>query len=648
MAGADVRGGGRRFDPRLMLASGTGLALLATPLLLLGCGNAAVQSGNDAAPAAAAAAAAGGELSGGRPKFGPPPWMKLFQDNCAACHTQEGMNMGGRAIPSIPTLRGMSPERIFDVMLNGKMQEQAAALDRVQKKQVAEFLGGRPMMDAAGTDVKTMSNRCATNPAFALTAGDWNGWSPQGSSNARFQKAGGVAAGDVPKLKLKWAFGVPQAASMFSQPAAAGGRLFFGSDNGTVYGISGETGCAYWSFHADSGIRTAPVVQPVTGQKEKFAVIFASQSGTVFAVGARTGELLWKTRPSSDPHGLTGSIAAFDGRVYIPFTGTETLAGANPKYECCKSSGGVAAIDASTGTLIWFASSIQQPIVSRGKNELGVPMWGPSGASVWNTPTVDAKRKLIYFGTGNSYNEPAAATSDSIVAIDMATGKIRWHHQEIAGDAFVLGCPDTAPAGNHCPSKIGPDWDFGGASVILKTLPNGKDILIGSGKHGIAVAVDPDQQGKVVWRTRLYADKPPTADGLVIFGGGADDRHIYYPLQRAGGGLTALDLATGKPAWTATLDTDGRGQIGPASVMPGVVFTGGWDGVLRAVDLQGRVVWRFDTKRDFPTVNGIPGKGGSLGQAGAVVANGRVYVASGYVGMQNGAAGNVILAFAPQ
>ena len=636
---------GRRLAPRMLLASTTGLVLVAAPLMLLGCGNSSGQAENPGG--GAAEVSAGGELSGGRPKFGPPPGMKLFEENCAACHTEKGMEMGGRAIPNLATLHSMSPERIFDVMLNGKMKEQAAGLDRVQKKQVAEFLGGRPMMDTAGTDVKTMKNLCKANPEFALRAGDWNGWSPS-AGNTRFQNAGGLAAGDVPKLKLKWAFGVPQGASLFSQPAAAGGRLFFGGDNGTVYGIDADTGCAYWSYHADGGVRTAPVVQPVTGQKEKFAVIFASQSGTVFAVGARTGELLWKMKPSNDPHGLTGSIAAYGGRVYVPFTGTETLAGANPKYECCKSSGGVASIDASNGRLVWYASTIQEPIVSRGKNEIGVAMWGPSGASVWNTPTVDPRRKLVYVGTGNSYNEPAAATSDSIVALDLETGKIRWHHQEIAGDAFALGCPDTAPAGNHCPTKIGPDWDFGGSSVILTSLPNGKDVLIGAGKAGIAVAVDPDQQGKVVWRTELFTDKPPTADGLVIFGGGADNRHVYYPLQRPGGGLTALDLATGKPAWTTPMRADGRGQIGPASVIPGIVFTGGWDGVLRAVDPAGKLVWTFDTKRDFQTINGIPGKGGSLGQSGAVVANGRLYVASGYVGMQNGSAGNVILAFAPK
>ena len=643
------QGAADRATPRLRRGwlFGAATGILAGSALI--GGGQLLGQGNDSASQGQAEVAPGGELSGGRPKFGPPPGMTLFQENCAACHTKAGMEIGGRHALSLESLNAMAPERIFDAMVTGKMMQQASALSREEKKQIATFLAGRPFTDAAGTDVKAMTNVCKTNPAFKLTGNNWRGWSP-GTDNARFQPAAaaGLKPGDVPKLKLKWAFGVPQGASLFSQPAVAGGRLFFGGDNGTVYSIDAATGCAYWSFHTEGGVRTAPVVAPIAGRKESAAVFFATQGGTVMAVGAQSGTLLWKSQPSKDPHGLTGSLAYHGGRIYVPFTGTETMAGADPNYECCKSRGAVASVDANTGKLIWYAETIQEPIVSRGKNEIGKPMWGPAGASVWNTPTVDPKRGLVYVGTGNGFSYPAASTTDSIVALDINTGKIRWHHQEVRDDAFVLGCPDTAPQGNHCPEKLGPDWDFGGASVILKTLPNGRDIVIGSGKHGIAVAVDPDQQGKLVWRTKLYGDTPPTADGLVIFGGAADDAHVYYPLQRPGGGLHALDLATGKIDWTTPLRADGRGQIGPASAIPGVVFTGGWDGIIRAVDTSGKLIWSFNTKQDFKTINGIPGKGGSLGQAGATVVNGTVYVTSGYIGMQNGSAGNVILAFTPQ
>ena len=91
--------------------------------------------------------------------------------------------------------------------------------------------------------------------------------------------------------------------------------------------------------------------------------------------------------------------------------------------------------------------------------------------------------------------------------------------------------------------------------------------------------------------------------------------------------------------------TSSRGQIGAASSIAGVVFTGGWDGVLRAVDAAGKVIWSFATNREFTAVNGMPAMGGSLGSPGATIANGMLYVASGYVGVQNGSPGNVILAF---
>jgi polyvinyl alcohol dehydrogenase (cytochrome) len=283
-----------------------------------------------------------------------------------------------------------------------------------------------------------------------------------------------------------------------------------------------------------------------------------------------------------------------------------------------------------------------------GENQKGTQLWGAAGASVWNTPTVDAKRKRIYVGTGNSFGPIAADTSDSILALSMEDGRILWSHQEFKGDSFMVGCGPTNPAGGNCPQTLGPDWDFGGSSAILQTLAGGNDILVAAGKGGVAIALDPDANGKVMWRTTLWEGKPPSADGLVVFGGTADGKRVYYPLQRPGGGLTALQLDTGKVDWTAAINADRRGQIGAASSIPGVVFTGAWDGTLRAVDASGKVIWSFDTHKDFQTVNGIMANGGSLGSPGPTIANGMVFVSSGYVGVQNGFAGNVVLAFAAE
>ena len=115
--------------------------------------------------------------------------------------------------------------------------------------------------------------------------------------------------------------------------------------------------------------------------------------------------------------------------------------------------------------------------------------------------------------------------------------------------------------------------------------------------------------------------------------------------SRPAAALKALDIKTGKVDWNAAINADQRGQAGPASAIPGVVFTGGWDGILRAVDAGGKVIWTFNAVRDFETVNGVPAKGGSFGSAGPVVASGMVFAASGYPGTLRGTPGNVLLAF---
>jgi len=587
------------------------------------------------------------QLPGSGGIFEPPRGMALFQNNCASCHTAEGLTLGDRIAPKLSALKSTAPERIYEALLSGKMKEQAAKLNDRQKRDIVEFLAGRAIVESDG--IRKMTNACASNPLLAAnlaSSPSWNGWSAE-NDNSRFQTAENarLTANDIPKLKLKWAFGLPGGASSSSQPTVALGRVFVGSDNANVYSIDAETGCAYWAFHADASGRFAPIVAPISGHGDsKYAVLFVTSRGTAYAVDAHDGKELWKTSIEGLVN-ISNSSAYYDGRLYVPITGTETLSGANPRYECCRSRGGVAALDANTGKLIWKVDTITEPLRKLGVNAAGTQLWGPAGAGVWNTPTIDPKRRRIYVGTGNSYGPIAADTSDSILALNMDTGASVWSHQEFKGDSFMVGCGNTNAVGGNCPQTLGPDWDFGGSSVIMQQLADGRDILLAAGKGGVAIALNPDRNGAVLWRTKLYSGTPPSAMGLVVFGGTANGGRVYYPLQRPGGGLTALQLDTGSVAWTAELKTDNRGQIGAASSIPGVVFTGAWDGTLRAVDIAGKVVWSFSTNREFETVNGIPGNGGSLGSPGPTIAGGMVYVASGYVGVQNGSPGNVILAF---
>lgn len=571
----------------------------------------------------------------------PPPGQALFNSKCALCHSTGG---GG---PEIDVLNKLPTETIFDNLMRGPMQAAAVELTSRERRLIAEFLGKRALQDPASGDLTKMTNACPSNPALGDFNADqaWSGWG--GMNNARFQsaRAAGLTAADVPKLKLKWAFGLPSGASLYSQPAVAFGRVFVGSDDGVVYSMDAKTGCAYWAYRSDMFGRFAPIIAPISGYPgTRYAVFFVTRSSTAYAIDAQNGKLLWKNEIKDGLNNLSATAAYHDGRLYVPLSGTETLNGADLNYECCKSRGSVVAVDANTGKVIWRVQSIQEPLRELGENSRGKQQFGPAGASVWNTPTVDPKRKLIYVGTGNSFGRVAASTSDSILALRMEDGKIAWHHQEFEGDSYMSNCRATNAADSNCPQKLGPDYDFGGSSAILQTV-NGKDILVATGKGGVAIGLDPDAEGKLLWRTQLWETQAPNAAGLVVWGGASDGQRVYYPLQQNGGGLKALQLTTGAVDWNAPIQADRRGQAGPASAIPGVIFTGGWDGILRAVDAAGKVIWTFDAKRDFETVNGVVANGGSFGPAGAVIVNGMVYVASGYVGIQQGSQGNVVLAF---
>src|SRR5579863_7501663 len=501
--------------------------------------------------------------------------------------------------------------------------------------------------------VTPSTNHCAANPVLGNldATPSWSGWG--GTGNARFQTkaASGLTPADVPKLKLKWAFGLPGGMSMYSQPSVAFGRVFVGNDKGIVYSLDAKTGCVYWAYQADMFGRFAPIAAPISGHAgSRFAIFFVTRSTTAYALDAHDGKLLWKTQIRTGLNNLSATAAFHDGHLYVPLSGTETLVGADPNYECCHSRGAVAALDANTGKVLWRTQSIQEQLRQLGENANGKQRWGPAGASVWNTPTVDAKRGLIYVGTGNSFGRIAAATSDSILALRMDNGAIVWHHQEFVGDAFMARCQATNGADSNCAEKLGPDYDFGGSSAILQTV-HGKDILVAAGKGGVAIGLDPAANGKLLWRTQLWETQPPPASGLVVWGGTADGQRVYYPLQQAGGGLKALELESGKVDWNAPIHADRRGQAGPATSIPGVVFTGGWDGILRAVatsnqESAGTVIWSYDANKDYQTVNGVIANGGSFGCAGPVTAGGMLYVSSGYAGIMGGSQGNVVLAFA--
>jgi polyvinyl alcohol dehydrogenase (cytochrome) len=368
-----------------------------------------------------------------------------------------------------------------------------------------------------------------------------------------------------------------------------------------------------------------------------------------YAVDAANGQLLWKAKV--DDHAsarVTAAPKVFEARVYVPVASGEEGAGVNPKYPCCTFRGSVVALEAATGKQVWKTYTIEDTPKPAGQNSNGVQRFAPAGGGVWNSPTLDPKRRALYVGTGDAYTEPAPKTTDAILAMDLDTGKILWVAQDTENDAWLAGC-NGATHPENCPKELGPDHDYG-ASPILKTLPNGNTILVAGQKSGNVWAHDPDRKGAVLWRTALVSNTKEFG-GKIVWGGAADDQAAYFGLGP--GGIAAVQLRDGERRWFKTFElapavAQHPGHEGALSAIPGVIFSGGWDGVVRGLAAgDGSLLWEYNTVQDFKTVNGVPGKGGSISVSGPTVAGGMLLVGSGYVGVRNGMPGNVLLAFTP-
>ena len=574
-----------------------------------------------------------------------PDGEALFETHCTACHLATVIP---RAL-AIDNMRALAPEAIVGALTDGAMRQQGEELGLPERQAIAEFITGRPVSAASGSSAG--DGACTPSAAAdwpGLNGGPrWNGWGA-GVTNTRFQPAAHarLPAADVPRLRLEWTFGYPNSATAQSQPTVVGGRLFVASERGVVYALDARTGCTHWSFEAQSGVRSAMTVGRLADGRH--AVFFGDFNANVYALDAATGGEIW--RRDVEKHvaaRITGAPVLHDGRLYVPVSSLEELLAADPEYPCCTFRGSLAALDAATGEVVWQAFTIPEAPQPRGRNPDGYFLMGPAGAAVWSAPTIDTDRGLVYAGTGNAYAEPAAPTSDAIVAFDLDTGALRWTQQLTPGDAFILGCG----RGNaNCPDDDGPDFDFG-ASPVLITMTDGHDLLVIGQKSGVAYGLDPDRDGAVVWQYRVGAGSEL---GGIEWGFAVDAEKAYFAnsdyLTPEPGGLASVRLRTGELVWFAEPHEPVCEMCNPAllaavTAIPGVVFSGAYDGLLRAYDAaNGTVLWEYDTNGDYETVNGVAGGGGSINGPGPVVVDGMVYVNSGYAAF-GGRPGNVLLAF---
>ena len=569
----------------------------------------------------------------------------VYQKRCAQCHDHPD----GRTPPK-DTLNRLSTTRIMRTLDFGVMMSIAYPMKRDEREAVAGYLGTKTQ-DAPPPAAAFCADR--TVKLGPPAPSDWNGWSPT-LTNARYQTsaAAGISLDQLKGLKLKWAFGFDGDVTAFSQPTIIGGYLFTGSAGGRIYSLSASTGCIHWFYEANGPVRTALVSAPLGA---KHALMFSDQTGWVYAIEAETGKQLWKKRiEDHEATRLTGSPVVYRDVVYIPASSWEETRATNAEYECCTFRGSLTALRVKDGSVVWKTYMIDPPHATT-KNKVGTQMYGPSGAGIWAAPTIDGKRGVLYVATGDNYSTPATQTSDAIVAMDLKTGKIAWSRQTTPNDAYNSSC---GPAGPSCPEEKGPDFDYG-SSVILSQV-NGRDTLFAGQKSAVVYALDPDKKGEILWQARVGRG---SATGGVQWGMATDGQRIYASVSdtvrvrgaldpQQGGGITALRMNDGGAAWHmegTPCDPPKPGcspaQSAALTAIPGAVFSGSLDGHMRAFSAEdGKVLWDFDTARDFQTVNGSKAHGGSMDGPGAVIVNGMLYVNSGYPRF-GGMPGNVLLAF---
>ena len=582
-----------------------------------------------------------------------PNGEAIYKQHCAGCH--EGSL---QRAPNREALRAMAPEAIDTALSSFSMRRQAAALSSAERRAVAAFLAGRPIGSyRAPLEMIGKEAYCAagTAPRDPLAGAAWNGWGIDArNSRSQTAAAAGLTATDVPKLKLKWSFGIPGVSASGSQITVVGSRAFVGSRNGVVYALDTKTGCLVWAFEADAGVRSTPVVGRAADGGS--TLYFGDAHAQVYALDVNSGQRRWKVKVDDHLDAMiTGAVAFSNGRLYVPVSSLEEGTAAIPTYECCTFRGSVVALEAANGKQIWKTNTISQAPQRTTKTARGTQLWGPSGGAVWSQPAVDAERNRIYIATGDAYSSPAARETDAIMALAMDTGRVLWVQQTLAGDAWNVGCLETGAGRVNCPEGAGPDHDFS-SSPSVGVLPDGKRVIIAGQKSGELFGLNPDT-GEQLWKTRVGQGG---ILGGIEWGFSVDANTAYVSLSNAlekkpgeAGGMVAVNIADGKPRWTIppTADTcEARrgcntGQPAAVSSMPGVVFSGSLDGHLRAYDsATGKVLWDVNTVNEYDTVNRVPARGGSMNGPGATIVGGMLFVNSGY-GSLGFMSGNVVLAF---
>lgn len=579
---------------------------------------------------------------------------EIYDTRCAMCH-----NGGSPEAPRIEALKLLPQERILAAFKTGVMQNQAAMLSDKQQLALAAYISE---VEEGAVGESVMKGKCAEEEADAYLT-DFprvDNWGI-GASNQRYYNGDDlqINAANVTDLKLSWVFAFPNASRARVQPTIAGNVLLTASQTGTIYALNRQTGCTLWTFQADAEIRSALVIgRDSTGKANR--LYFGDFNASVYAVDLISKRLLWKQKIDDHPVAtITGTLSLFEDRLYIPVSSTEVVSAVDENYACCTFRGSMVALDRTDGSIVWKSYTIDEPPREQGTNSKGVPIMAPSGAPIWTAVTIDPKRRCLYIGTGENYTRPATGTSDAIIAFSLEDGRKRWVQQTLPKDAWNGACVTLTSRAN-CPEENGPDADYGAPPILVQV--GDKDLLLAGQKSGFVHALDPDQNGAIVWKQLV--GRGGTMGG-VHWGMATDGQTLYVPINDRGTysinkeqpkvpGLHALNVADGQRLWSTIEENRcpplsirgcGPGLSAAITLIPEVVFGGTLDGFLKAYATDdGRELWAFDTKKNFEAVNGVKAFGGAIDSDGPVIVGNQVFVTSGYAKFGE-KEGNVLLAF---
>jgi len=574
-----------------------------------------------------------------------------YQLFCAECHEGALLEAPQRAAFDFYT-----PNRIVDALEFGSMATSGMALTRQQKRNIAYFLTGEQFDDSPAQAVSFSCESSLGSDARLTQPVAWNGWGG-GVGNTRHRAGESILTkSNVGQLELKWAFAYPDATRARSQPVVTEEVTFIGSQEGTIFALDNTNGCPWWTFSADAEVRGAIFVD-TDEQGAPETLLFGDFGGSAYAISAQTGELIWKREVHEHPQAtITGSVIAHEDTLLVPVSSLEVLLAARVGYPCCSFRGAVVALSISSGEELWRTYTTDEPrptILSTA----GTQQFGPSGAPIWSSPTVDADRNLVYVGTGENYSSPANGYSDAVLAMDMANGEIVWAAQLTKDDAWNGACSRGTP---NCPEEDGPDYDIGAAPILTRD-GNGREIILVGQKSGMVYALDPAKGGELIWEQRAGSGGTMggihygmSTNGEKLFVGVSDlPTNNPYNVGAAHPGVHALDVSTGEILWRN--DLPNNCEEGPFLCWPGIsaavsstsdlVFAGGLDGILRALDTDnGDILWETNTRQSFGLRNGIEAKGGSIESDGPVIVNGQVFITSGYEKWAE-SPGNVLLVY---